>query len=91
MHTSKQDETWKLISLPATKKAIGCRRVYTTKLSHDGTLTCLKTRLVQNRYSQTYSIDYQDTLSNNKDSFWLLIHLLCVTRIHTRYKECIPS
>jgi len=34
------------------------------KLNPDGTLACLKARLVVKGYSLTYGVDYQDTFSS---------------------------
>lgn len=42
---------------------IGCTQVYKIKLKFDGTLDCLKARLVSKGFSQTKGIDYTKTFS----------------------------
>jgi len=39
MHVLEQNETCELVSLPAWKKAVGCRWLYTIKLNPDGILS----------------------------------------------------
>jgi len=51
------------ISFTSSKKASGCRWVYTVKLNHDGTLARLKASLVAKEYSKTYGTDYHNTFS----------------------------
>ena len=55
--------TWDLVHLPAGKKAIGCRWVFTVKVNPDGSIARLTTRLVAKGYAQTYGVDYFDTFS----------------------------
>ena len=55
--------TWDLVRLPAWKKAIGCRWVFTVKVNLDGFIAQLKARFVAKGYVQTYSVDYSDTFS----------------------------
>ena len=52
-----------LVHLPAGKKAIGCRWVFTMKVNPDGSIARLKARLVAKGYAQTYDVDYSDTFS----------------------------
>ena len=51
--------TWDLVHLPAEKKVISCRWVFTVKVNPDGSIARLKARLV----AQTYGVDYSDTFS----------------------------
>ena len=44
MHASEENETWKLVALPAEKKAVGCPWIYIIKLNPDGTLAHLVTK-----------------------------------------------
>ena len=55
--------TWDLVRLPAEKKAIGCRCVFTVKVNLDGSIARLKARLVAKGYAQTYEVDYSYTFS----------------------------
>ncbi|KAJ9561432.1 hypothetical protein OSB04_006592 [Centaurea solstitialis] len=57
------NDTWNLIELPAGKKAIGCKWVFTVKVNPDGSVTRLKARLVAKGYAQTYGVDYSETFS----------------------------
>ena len=53
--------TWDLVCLPAGKKAIGCRWVFTVKVNPDGSVARLKARLVAKGYAQTYGVDHSNT------------------------------
>ena len=55
--------TWDLIVLPFGKFPVGCRWVYTVKVSPDGQVDRLKARLVAKGYTQVYGSDYGDTFS----------------------------
>ena len=43
--------TWDLVRLPAGKKVIGCRWVFTVKVNPDGSIAQLKARLVAKGYA----------------------------------------
>ena len=55
--------TWDLIPLPTGKSHVGCRWVYTVKISPDGRVDRLKACLVAKGYPRIYSFDYYDTFS----------------------------
>lgn len=59
----EKNDTWKLMSLPPSKKPIGGKWVYKIKHKADGTMERYKARLVAKRYNQTLGIDYLDTFS----------------------------
>ena len=55
--------TWDLVRLPAGKKAISCRWMFTVKVNPDGSIARLKAPLIAKRYAQTYGLDYSNIFS----------------------------
>jgi Reverse transcriptase (RNA-dependent DNA polymerase) len=51
------------VSLPAGKKAVGCKWVFTVKQNPEGRVKRYKARLMAKGYSQTYGIDYNETFA----------------------------
>ena len=51
MDALTDNDTWDLVRLPARKKAIGCRWVFTVKVNPDGSIARLKARLVAKGYA----------------------------------------
>jgi Reverse transcriptase (RNA-dependent DNA polymerase) len=49
------------VLLPAEKKTIGCKWMFTVKQNPDGKVKRYKVRLVTKGYNQTYDIDYDET------------------------------
>ena len=43
--------TWDLVRLPARKKVIGCRWVFTVKVNHDGSIARPKVCLIAKGYA----------------------------------------
>jgi Reverse transcriptase (RNA-dependent DNA polymerase) len=58
-----KNKTWELVSLPAGKKAVGCKWVFTVKQNPEGRVERYKARLVAKGYNQTYGIDYDETFA----------------------------
>ncbi|CAA6664100.1 unnamed protein product [Spirodela intermedia] len=63
MEALQKNHTWDLVPLPAGKKAVGCKWVYTPKFDADGSLERYKARLVAKGYTQSYGIDYLETFA----------------------------
>lgn len=63
MKALQQNHTWSPTDLPAGKKAVGCKWVYSVKFKADGSIDRLKVRLVAKGYTQTPGVDYEETFS----------------------------
>ncbi|KAM7499356.1 hypothetical protein LguiA_023770 [Lonicera macranthoides] len=63
MKSLLKNDTWVLTELPAGKKKVGCKWVYTVKYKADGTIERFKARLVAKGYTQTHGIDYLETFA----------------------------
>ena len=59
----KKNKTWVLTTLPAEKKAVSCKWIYTVKQNPEGKVERYKARLVARGFSQTYGIDYDETFA----------------------------
>ena len=59
----EDNKTWIVCSLPAGKKAVGCKWVFKIKLNADGTLEQYKAHLVAKGYTQQKGLDYVETFS----------------------------
>ncbi|RDX75632.1 hypothetical protein CR513_44461, partial [Mucuna pruriens] len=55
MEALEKNKTWKLVSLPAGKKPVGCKWVYTVKYKVDGLIERYKARLVAKDYFETFA------------------------------------
>ena len=60
----KKNATWDITDLPADKKHVGCKWVYTVKYKDDETVDHFKAKLVAKGYTQKYGIDYTNTFSH---------------------------
>ncbi|RVW48516.1 Retrovirus-related Pol polyprotein from transposon TNT 1-94 [Vitis vinifera] len=63
MKALQKNDTWALVPLPEGKKTVGCRWVFSIKHKTDGSVERYKVRLIAKGYTQTYGVDYQETLS----------------------------
>ncbi|KAM1895745.1 hypothetical protein ACFX13_044458 [Malus domestica] len=60
LRSLKKNATLEITDLPARKKSVGCKWVYTVKYKADGTVHRFKAKLVAKGYTQKYGIDYTD-------------------------------
>jgi len=63
MEAIEKNGTWEKCILPARKKPVGCRFIFTIKHKANDTIERYKARLVAKGYTQTYGIDYSETFS----------------------------
>jgi Reverse transcriptase (RNA-dependent DNA polymerase) len=63
MRALVKNDTWDMILRPSNKNTVGCNWVYSTKHTPKGKIDRLKAQLVAKGYTQTYSVDYEDTFS----------------------------
>ena len=63
MTALEKNNTWELSILPAGKKVVGCKWVFTIKHTPEGKIERYKARLVAKGYSQTYGVDYDETFA----------------------------
>jgi hypothetical protein len=63
LNALERNKTWELVHLPAGKRAVGCKWIYTVKQNPEGKIERYKARLVAREYSQTYGIDYDETFA----------------------------
>ena len=63
MSALSENATWSLITRPRGKTIVGCHWVHTVKYLPNGSIERLKARLVAKAYTQTYDVDYVETLS----------------------------
>ena len=57
-----KNETWEIVDMPEKKKPVGCKWVYKIKYRSDGSVERYKARLVAKGFTQTYGVDYTETL-----------------------------
>ncbi|GJU79721.1 retrotransposon protein, putative, ty1-copia subclass [Tanacetum coccineum] len=63
MQSMKDNKVWGLVDLPPNGKIIGSKWLFKKKTNMDGVVHTFKARLVENGFTQTYGVDYEETLS----------------------------
>ena len=63
MRALEKNNTWSVLNLPAGKKTVGCKWVFTVKFNSDGSIDRYKARLVAKGFTQTYGINYSETFA----------------------------
>jgi hypothetical protein len=74
----EKNRTWDLVKLPAGKKVVSCKWVFTVKQTPEGKVERYKARLVARGYSQTYGIDYDETFAPVAKMSTVRILISCV-------------
>lgn len=60
----EKNNTWHISELPAGKKLVGCKWIFTIKHKFHGSIERFKARLVARGYTQSYGIDYPKTFAH---------------------------
>ncbi|GJS24946.1 retrotransposon protein, putative, ty1-copia subclass [Tanacetum coccineum] len=63
MQSMKDNQVWRLVDLPPNCKTIRSKWLFKKKTDMDGIVHTYKSRLVAKGYTQTYRVDYEETLS----------------------------
>ncbi|GKF93270.1 retrotransposon protein, putative, ty1-copia subclass, partial [Tanacetum coccineum] len=63
MQSMKDNEVWDLVNLPPNGKTIGNKWLFKKKTDMDVVVYTYKARLVTTGFTQTYEVDYEETLS----------------------------
>ena len=63
MNGLKQNCTWDIVELPKDKNTLGYKWVSTVKCKANGIIERCKAKLVAKSFTQSYGVDYQETLA----------------------------
>lgn len=58
-----ESNTWSIVTLPKDKQAVGSRWIFKTKFNSDGSIDRHKARLVAQRFTQKFGVDYKETFA----------------------------
>ena len=95
MEALVKNGTWELVSLPQNKNVLGSKWVFTIKYNSDGSIAKHKIKLVNQGFTQTRGIDYDETFAPvaklNSICVLLSIPANLDWELHQLDKECIPQ
>ena len=63
MKSLEEHNTWKLVSMPPGKKAVGCKWVFRIKRDPSGEIIKFKGRLAAKGFTRRPGIDYNETFA----------------------------
>ncbi|GKC24557.1 retrotransposon protein, putative, ty1-copia subclass [Tanacetum coccineum] len=63
MQSMKDNQVWYLVDLPSNGRTVGCKWLFKKKTDMDGNVHTFKARLMAKGFTQTYGVDYKETLS----------------------------
>ncbi|GJW24267.1 retrotransposon protein, putative, ty1-copia subclass [Tanacetum coccineum] len=63
MQSMKDNEVWDLVDLPPNGKTVGSKWLFKKKTDMDGVIHTYKARFIENGYTQTPGINYEETFS----------------------------
>ena len=63
IHALEKNGTWEISELPAGKRPVGCKWIFTVKYNEDGSVNRFKARLVAKGFTQSYGINYEETFA----------------------------
>ncbi|GJS85539.1 retrotransposon protein, putative, ty1-copia subclass [Tanacetum coccineum] len=84
MQSMKDNQVWYLVDLPFNSRTVGCKWLFKKKTNIDGNVHTFKARLVEKGYTQTYKVDYGETLSPVADI--RAIRILLATTVFCDYE-----
>jgi hypothetical protein len=58
----EKNKIWNIVDKSKGKNIVDCKWIFTLKYKADGSLERYKAQLVAKGYTQTYGVDYQETL-----------------------------
>nr|GEU32676.1 putative retrotransposon Ty1-copia subclass protein [Tanacetum cinerariifolium] len=78
MQSMKDNQVWYLVDLPSNGRIFGCKWLFKKKTDMHENVHTFKARLVAKGFTQTYSVDYRETISPVADIRALRILLAIV-------------
>ncbi|GJX30745.1 retrotransposon protein, putative, ty1-copia subclass [Tanacetum coccineum] len=63
MQSMKDNQVWYMVDLPSNCRTVGCKWFFKKNTNMDGNVHTFKARLVAKGFTQTYGVDYRETIS----------------------------
>ena len=76
--------TWILVPCPTNTNIVGSKWVFRTKYLADGSIECLKARLVTKGYTQVPGLNYTDTFSHVATIVHVVLSLVVTNKWYLR-------